>query len=105
MDGEREPGERMPRTRSITRAACTPVTVNQQANGGQFNLLGTFSLNGSSTITLTDNANGYVIADAIQLISTAPPQATTLLHLYRPTEYATTHHQSSPAGGMDVGER
>ena len=24
---------------------------------------------------MTDNANGYVIADAVQLISTAPPQA------------------------------
>ncbi|MGV3627451.1 MAG: RHS repeat-associated core domain-containing protein [Betaproteobacteria bacterium] len=47
----------------------TPVQVNQQANGGAFNLLGTFNLNTSSTITLSDQANGYVIADAIQLIA------------------------------------
>lgn len=48
--------------------------MNQQANGGAFNLLGTFNLNGSSTIALTDNANGYVIADAIQLtpLTTVP---------------------------------
>ena len=63
-------------TYTINHASgSTPIAVNQQANGGQFNLLGTFSLNGSSNITLTDNANGYVIADAVQLISTAPPQA------------------------------
>ncbi len=57
-------------TYTITHAqGVTQVPVNQQANGGAFNLLGTFNLNGASTITLSDQANGYVIADAIQLIA------------------------------------
>ena len=63
-------------TYTMSRAAgSTPIAVNQQANGGQFNLLGTFSLTAASTIALTDNANGYVIADAVQLIATGPVQA------------------------------
>jgi RHS repeat-associated protein len=46
------------------------VTVNQQTSGGAWNLLGTYTF-GSGTggnITLTDQANGYVIADAIRLV-------------------------------------
>lgn len=63
-------------TYTITHAGgSTQVPVNQQANGGQFNLLGTFTLTPASTITLTDNADGYVIADAVQLIATAPVAA------------------------------
>jgi len=48
----------------------TPVTVNQQTNGGTWNLLGTYALAPGTTdsITLTDQANGYVIADAIRLV-------------------------------------
>ncbi len=42
--------------------------MNQQANGGAWQLLGTWSFNaGATTITLTDQANGYVIADAVML--------------------------------------
>jgi RHS repeat-associated protein len=49
------------------------VTANQQANAGTWNLLGTYSFNaGNATVTLTDQANGYVIADAVML---APPGA------------------------------
>lgn len=62
-------------TYTITHAqGTTQVPVNQQLNGSAFNLLGTFNLNGSSTITLTDQANGFVIADAIQLnpLTTVP---------------------------------
>jgi RHS repeat-associated protein len=60
---------------------ATPVTVNQQAGGGQWNLLGTFNLTPSSNITLTDQANGYVVADAIQLISVGPaPQQMYFIH-------------------------
>jgi len=54
------------------------VTVNQQQNGGQFNLLGTYALDQNSNITLTDAANGIVIGDAIQLIK----QGTTPQSLY-----------------------
>lgn len=62
-------------TYTITHAqGVTQAPVNQQLNGSAFNLLGTFNLNGSSTITLSDQANGYVIADAIQLnpLTTVP---------------------------------
>ena len=48
----------------------TLVAVNQQANGGVWNLLGTFSLSPGTAhkVTLTDQANGYVIADALRLV-------------------------------------
>jgi len=50
------------------------ITVNQKENGGQWNLLGTYTLDANSTITLSDDANGYVIADAISVLpaGTAP---------------------------------
>ena len=61
---------------TINHTQGTAVVIkSQEFNGGQFNLLGTFSLDGSSTIMLDDRADGFVIADAIQLISidnTAP---------------------------------
>ncbi|HQZ87086.1 MAG TPA: RHS repeat-associated core domain-containing protein, partial [Actinomycetota bacterium] len=43
----------------------TPVSVSQQQNGGSWQLLGTFELDANSQIVLTDDANGYVIADAV----------------------------------------
>jgi len=61
-------------TYTVTHAGgATPVTVNQQSGGGAWNLLGTFSLAPGSThkVTLSDQANGYVIADAIRLVPVA----------------------------------
>lgn len=44
------------------------IPVNQTINGGIFYSLGTFNLtNGVLQVTLTNNANNYVIADAIQI--------------------------------------
>jgi RHS repeat-associated protein len=52
---------------------ASQVTANQEANSGAWNLLGTYSFNaGNATVSLTDQANGYVIADAVML---APPGA------------------------------
>jgi len=50
-------------------AGATTVTVNQQRTATDFwNELGTFNFNrGESIVTLTDSANGRVIADAIWL--------------------------------------
>jgi len=48
----------------------TDVSVNQQASGGAWNLLATATLTTDSTISLTDQADGYVIADAIRLVPT-----------------------------------
>jgi RHS repeat-associated protein len=55
---------------AITHGGTTD-TVNQQTNGGTFNLLGTYTFNASSRITLTDVANGIVITDAIKVVGTS----------------------------------
>ncbi len=49
--------------------ATTTVRVDQSADGGRWNLLGTFSLASgtSSFVEVTDDANGYVVADAIRI--------------------------------------
>jgi len=47
----------------------TLKTVSQKVNGGSWQLLGTFSFNAASySVRLTDQADGYVIADAIRLV-------------------------------------
>ena len=87
-------------TYTVTHAGgSTPIAVNQQANGGQFNLLGTFTLSPASTITLTDNANGFVIADAIQLIATA---ATPLALYFVHTDHLNTPRLISNQTGQAV---
>jgi RHS repeat-associated protein len=61
-------------TYTVTHAnGATAVAVNQQTNGGAWNLLGTFTLASGTAhnVTLTDQANGYVIADAIRLVPVA----------------------------------
>lgn len=49
-----------------------PVVVDQRINGGVWNLLGTFNFNQSGGnyyyVTLSDQADGYVIADAIKVV-------------------------------------
>jgi hypothetical protein len=47
-----------------------PVEVNQQLNNGIWISLGKYSFiaGGTAQITLSDNANGYVIADAVKLV-------------------------------------
>jgi len=68
-------------TYTINHAQGTATILkDQQVAGGQFNLLGTFSLNGSSTIVLDDRADGFVIADAIQLIPVVPAQEMFFIH-------------------------
>ncbi|MCG7983798.1 MAG: Ig-like domain-containing protein [Candidatus Thiodiazotropha lotti] len=56
----------------------TTVPVNQRLNGGDWNLLGTYNFTDGIDyqVTLTDQADGYVIADAIQVspIDAAPNQ-------------------------------
>jgi len=52
------------------------VMVNQQENGGTWVLLGTYYFNEGTagTVMLTDEANGYVIADAVKLVSPDAPR-------------------------------
>jgi RHS repeat-associated protein len=51
----------------------TDVTVNQKSQGGQWLLLGSFTMNASTAyaIALSDNPNGQVAADAVRVV----PQA------------------------------
>jgi hypothetical protein len=44
--------------------------MDQQQNGGVWNSLGTFTLGPGTAhkVTLTDQANGYVIADAVRFV-------------------------------------
>jgi RHS repeat-associated protein len=52
------------------------VTVNQQQNGGQWYLLGSYALTPNQvSVSLSDQANGYVIADAIEAIPDGAPTA------------------------------
>jgi RHS repeat-associated protein len=53
------------------------VTVNQKQNGGQWNLLGTWSFapGAGHQVTLTASADGAVVADAIKLVGTGPAPA------------------------------
>ncbi len=45
------------------------LTINQRVNPGQWNLLGTYSFDNShASITITNNANGYVLADAFKFV-------------------------------------
>ena len=82
-------------TYTVSHAAgSTPVTVNQQANGGAWNLLGAYNLapGTAHNVTLTDQANGFVIADAIRLVlvntpptvSISAPAANAVLNLPGP---------------------
>ncbi len=54
-------------------AGSSSISVNQQAGGGVWNLLGTFDLNGASTFVLTDKADGIVVADAVRLVQVSAP--------------------------------
>jgi RHS repeat-associated protein len=55
---------------TVTHASGTEtVTVNQQQNTG-WNLLGTYSFDTAGSVKLTDEANGYVIADAVRFVNT-----------------------------------
>ena len=67
------------------------VTVDQQQAGGAWNLLGTFSFGaGSAQVTLTDQANGYVIADAVRFVPLAGQQTGSTIY------YVHADHLNTP---------
>jgi len=68
----------------------TAVQMDQRTNGGNWNLLGTFSLSPGTThnVTLTDQANGYVIADAVRVVPIAAPTSQTLYFVH--TDFLNT---------------
>ncbi len=51
-------------------AGTTTIDVNQQINGSTWYELGTFNLDNSSKVVLSNDANGYVIADAVKVVAT-----------------------------------
>jgi RHS repeat-associated protein len=61
---------------------ATTVTVNQRLQGGEWNLLGTFSLAPSSNhrVVLSDNANGVVVADAVKIVPAALAASVSYIH-------------------------
>jgi len=60
---------------TVTHASGqTTLTVNQQLAGGAWNLLGSFTLNAQSRVSLSDEANGFVIADAVRFVPTGGQQ-------------------------------
>ena len=87
-------------TYSVTHAGgSTAVATNQQLNGGAWNLLGTFSLQPGTAhkISLTDQANGFVIADAIRLVPVAV-QAQPKLHFVHVDHLNTPRLVADSAG-------
>lgn len=68
----------------------TPLAVNQQVNGSQWNLLGNFSFDQTSTVSLSDQADGYVIADALRVVGMVSNTTQSTLH------YIHTDHLGTP---------
>ena len=60
----------------------TPLVVNQQTNGAQWNLLGNFVFDMTSTVSLSDQANGYVIADALRVVGNITNTQSTLSYIH-----------------------
>jgi hyaluronate lyase len=59
----------------MTSTGTTTISVNEHFNGGQWNLLGTYTFSGGSLprVKIRNNgANGYVIADAIKFATVTP---------------------------------
>jgi RHS repeat-associated protein len=74
------------------------ITVNQQQAIGQWNLLGTFTLATNSTISLSADANGIVIADGIKLV---PTGTTTVTPQVAGLYYVHTDHLGTPQSLTD----
>jgi hypothetical protein len=49
------------------------VTVNQQANGGRWNRVGTWSFGSQATVTIVSLGNGTTCADAVRLVAVGSP--------------------------------
>jgi RHS repeat-associated protein len=86
----------------IHAGGSSPVAVDQQVNGGVWNLLGTFSLSPGTAhkVTLTDQANGYVIADAIRLVPVAIQAEPALYFVH--TDHLNTPRLVADAAGTTV---
>jgi RHS repeat-associated protein len=65
----------------IHAAGSTDVTVNQQLDGGEWVLLGTFSLtSANSKVKLVPSADGIVAADAVKAVNTSEASRIFFVH-------------------------
>ncbi len=58
------------------------LTVNQRQSGGSWNRLGSYTLAPHHAITLSSQANGYVIADALRLLRSTSGQPAALHYVH-----------------------
>ncbi|MDJ0861235.1 MAG: RHS domain-containing protein [Gammaproteobacteria bacterium] len=72
-------------------AGTTPVVVNQQHVGGDWPLLGSYAFPaGTASVSLSDAADGYVIAHAVKLVATSPATGGTGGAFYVHTDHLGT---------------
>jgi hypothetical protein len=62
-----------------SNSGSSNVSVNQRINGGAWQLLGSFDFqpNKNQSVSLTDKADGVVVADAIRFVDSSSPAAAT----------------------------
>ncbi len=86
---------------TVTHAGgTTPVTVNQRQNGGQWHLLGTFTMNPGQNhgVDLESSTTGTVAADAIRIVAdSATPQNVAYVHADHLT---TPQKMTDPSGAV-----
>jgi hypothetical protein len=80
----------------------TTVRINQEIGGSQWNYLGNFSFvaGTSGSVVLSDDANEYVIGDAIKLTPSAPPPPETVI-VDNPNAQFAGYWGTSLAGGYN----
>lgn len=79
------------------------LAVNQRTSGGQWYLLGSyaFSAGTAGSVTLTDQANGTVIADAVKLVATSGGTTSEVVR-YLHTDHLNTLRLATNAGGVKI---
>lgn len=88
-------------------ATTDTVTVDQTKNGGDWVELGTYTFTAGlgDTVSLTDNANGSVIADAVKLVRDASGQSDTekkdFAYTYDPNANLTLLEDHTPTAKID----
>jgi len=62
------------------------VRMNQQINGGRWNLLGTYEFAGSGSVTISDAASSGqdIVADAVRIVYAGPPSTGAEWRIYLP---------------------
>jgi hypothetical protein len=78
------------------------VEVNQEIGSSQWNYLGNFSfaVGTSGSVVLSDDANEFVVADAIKLTPSAPPPPQTVI-VDNPNATFVGYWGTSPSGGYN----